>query len=237
MGQKKLTTGRSLTKSRDRGRLPKGREQLFIAALISTLTLHHSKGAVFSAHNAAVAAGYKPGNNASCMATAMMRRPTVKQALARKVEQMCAQYEQSGDRTLATIAKIAHSNIRDYLVPQKDGTVVLNFNEVTRDQFEAVGSVETEEYVDGFNAGTGAPVVVRRTKFKLHDKLRALEVQAKIQKLINEGTQSYIQNNTIIQSAVYKEMQAMEEDELREFQEFKKTRGKTLQAAPPRDKE
>jgi hypothetical protein len=123
------------------------------------------------------------------------------------------------------------------LEPQPDGTVTLDLNKIDRDAFAAVSQLDVETCMDITPGGTAVYGRIRSTRLKFHDKMAALTCLAKIQQLINAGSTTYVQNNTIYQSAAWQELQQLQQHELQEFEEFKKSRGKVLQAAPPKDKE
>jgi hypothetical protein len=77
------------------------------------------------------------------------------------------------------IAKIAFSNMQDYLKVGEDGQPVLDWKDLTRNEAAALSEV-TVDTIGGI--GDGSPLVTR-TKFKLHKKLDALVALAHIEGL------------------------------------------------------
>jgi hypothetical protein len=76
------------------------------------------------------------------------------------------------DRVLEELQVIAYSNLQDYTKIQADGSLVVDFSQVSREQMAAVKECVVEEFMDG--RGEDAREV-RRIRFKLHDKFPALE--------------------------------------------------------------
>lgn len=76
------------------------------------------------------------------------------------------------ERVLEELAKVGFANMQDYMRVGADGDPYLGFSALTRDQAAALSEVTVEDYKDG--RGEDARDV-RRVKFKLHDKLGALE--------------------------------------------------------------
>lgn len=67
--------------------------------------------------------------------------------------------------------KIAGANMQDYMKSTEAGDPYLDFSQITRDQAAALAEVTVEDFKDGRSDSRE----VRRVKFKLHDKLSALE--------------------------------------------------------------
>ncbi|MCJ2084617.1 terminase small subunit [Methylobacterium sp. E-005] len=75
-------------------------------------------------------------------------------------------------RIVEELAKVGFANMQDYMRASPAGDPYLDFSGLTRDQAAALGEVTVEDFKDG--RGEDARDV-RRVKFKLHDKLSALE--------------------------------------------------------------
>jgi phage terminase small subunit len=98
-------------------------------------------------------------------------------------------------QVLEELTKIARANMLDYMRVGPDGDPVLNFADLTRDQAAVLAEVTVEEFVDSRAAevlepqGHGGALKrshgreVRRVKFKLADKIEALELLGKHHKL------------------------------------------------------
>ena len=76
------------------------------------------------------------------------------------------------ERVLNEIALLGFANMADYMRSSPDGDPYLDFSALTRDQAAALVEVTVEDFKDG--RGSDARDV-RRVKFKLADKLGALE--------------------------------------------------------------
>jgi phage terminase small subunit len=87
------------------------------------------------------------------------------------VERAIENYAVSRERNVATLARLAYSNIKDFtrLVGSER---VVDFSQATDDQLAAVQEITVEEFVDG--RGEDARQV-RRTRFKLSDRGVAIE--------------------------------------------------------------
>ncbi len=81
-------------------------------------------------------------------------------------------HEVTAERVIEELARVGFANMMDYMTPQEDGTCVLDFSALDRDAAAAIGSIEIDAIPkkDGDETFT-----VLKTKFKLHDKLNALE--------------------------------------------------------------
>lgn len=76
------------------------------------------------------------------------------------------------ERVLGELAKVGFSNMQDYMKGGSDGDPYLDFSGLTRDQAAALCEVTVEDFRDGRGADARD---VRRVKFKLADKISALE--------------------------------------------------------------
>ena len=94
---------------------------------------------------------------------------------ARVDELLSAGAEKAGvtvQRIVEELAKVGFANMLDYMRSGPDGDPYLDFSSLTRDQAAALGEVTVEDFKEG--RGENARDV-RRVKFKLNDKLSALE--------------------------------------------------------------
>ncbi|MGZ5900822.1 MAG: terminase small subunit [Reyranella sp.] len=101
-------------------------------------------------------------------------------AIAEKQAKFLQRYEVTPDRLIRELSKIAFSNTDDFVAVQDDGNVVIDFGTATREQFAALASIETEEVRE---ARGDDRVSVRKTRFKTHDKLKALTELAKLARM------------------------------------------------------
>jgi len=126
-----------------------------------------AKGA--TADEAYATAGYRPDRgNAS--------RLTANDSVRSRVDEIqgkaAAKVGVSIERVLDELARIGFANMADYMKAGSDGDPYLDFSELTRDQAAALVEVTVEDFKDG--RGEDARDV-RRVKFKLGDKISALE--------------------------------------------------------------
>ena len=113
---------------------------------------------------------------ASARATEYSRRPLIQAAVAERLSALAARYELTADRLLSELAKIAYSNMEDYASVNADGDMMLKLGTATRDQMAAVSEITVEEVSEGRGE---AKRTVRKTKFKLHAKLTAIDMGMK----------------------------------------------------------
>lgn len=115
------------------------------------------------AGRAAQRAGYGEANPSEVLA-----RPRVQDALALAFAKRAQRTSITADKVLDELAKIGFSNMGDYMKCAEDGSPILDFIGLTREQMAALAEVTVvEDY-------SGKDKVKKTTKFRLHDKLGAL---------------------------------------------------------------
>lgn len=77
----------------------------------------------------------------------------------------------TAERVIRELALIGFANMSDYIRTTSEGDAYVDLSALTRDQAAAIGEVTSETYAEG--KGEDAKVV-KRTRFKLHDKKAAL---------------------------------------------------------------
>lgn len=95
----------------------------------------------------------------------------------------------TADAVVSEIAKLAFSNMMNYIVIQDDGSYVVDFSMVDRDMGAAMSEVTTETYVEG--KGEEAQTV-KRMKFKLCDKKGSLELLGRHLGIFNDKSESNV---------------------------------------------
>lgn len=129
-----------------------------------------AKGA--SQKDAYVIAGHQVNEASSKAAsTRLMKEEAVKARIAELLEESAKRTGTTIDSIFLELRKIGYANMDDYVVRKPDGTIVVDFSKVGRDQMAAVSEVTVDEYQDG--RGEDARPV-KRVKFKLTDKRAAL---------------------------------------------------------------
>lgn len=109
------------------------------------------------ATDAARRAGYKQPHNA---ANRLLRHPEVAAYLASKQKKLSDKLEISAERVLREVARIAFSDVTDYIELKHNQVTIKDFKKLSEDQSRAIASVK--KTLDG-------------TEFKLHDKVAALD--------------------------------------------------------------
>jgi phage terminase small subunit len=151
----------------------------------------------FSATAAAEKVGYA---NPAAVGSNLLKHPIVSAEIKRLLKITSRHLEISAEKTLSEIANIAYSNVYDYLSVNPDGSWTFDLKNINRNQASAIQEIVTEEEIlrepvtiDGVKRYTK----VRRTKFKLHDKLSALNTLTKFQQLMPKEEPESTTNVTI----------------------------------------
>jgi phage terminase small subunit len=128
-----------------------------------------------NATRAAIRAGYSP-RTADQQGHRLLTNVEVAAAIAIAQAERSRRTEITADRVLAEYGKLAFANMADYMRATPGGDPYLDFSGLTRDQAAALAEVTVEDYVEG--RGDDARQV-KRVKFKLGDKLHALDSVAR----------------------------------------------------------
>ena len=138
---------------------------------------------------AAIAAGYKKTvarTKSYQWVSNSEQKPHVFNAVQKAVKKRADKYEITADRVLEEIAKLAYSNIRDFLHIE-NGDVYVDLSKMTPEQSAALSEVVVDRHIyRGRRGRNGNGDEIRRTKVKLADKTRALELLGKHLKLFTE---------------------------------------------------
>ena len=124
---------------------------------------------------AAIRAGYSPRTADVAAAKDLLPNPKIRAEIAKAEARISARYEITAERIKAELAKVAFSNMEDYVM-HENGDITPHLTNCTRDQMAAV-----QEFTVDSTGGTGDGErrLVLRTRFRLADKTRALELLAK----------------------------------------------------------
>jgi phage terminase small subunit len=137
---------------------------------------------------AAIAAGYAK-KSAHVASSRLLKKDKVKDLIARLKGRQFEALDFSANKILAELCKTGFANLADY-VRVVDGEAHIDFSTMTRDQASALQSIETESYTIEGDEDEGLPdKVVTKTKFRMNDKLRALELLGKHLKLFVDRTE------------------------------------------------
>lgn len=118
----------------------------------------------FNGQRAATAAGWAE-KTARVTASQLLTNPNIQAYIAELLEKRSKRTEVTADQVVTELAKLAFSNMGDF-VNVRDGSVTItDFADLTRDQLACIAEVSETTTKDG---GT--------VKFKLHDKTKNLEL-------------------------------------------------------------
>lgn len=129
-----------------------------------------------NATQAAIRAGYAE-RTANEQGSRLLAKSNVQALVEQKRGALAKKTEVSAERVIAEYCKVAFADMANYvMIDQKSGEVRLDFGKIPAGGTAAIAEITQEEYMDG--AGDDARPV-KRTKFKLYDKLRALDALGK----------------------------------------------------------
>lgn len=119
-----------------------------------------------------IKAGYKAkGKTAEQAACRLARNVKVRAYLNKLGAAVTKKTEINGAKVIAELAKVAFSNIQDYLTVCEDGEVFLkNFDDIEREKLAVVEYIKTSTTKNKDDSRE-----YTTTQFKLHSKLNALE--------------------------------------------------------------
>lgn len=129
----------------------------------------------FNGTQAAIRAGYAK-KSAPGQASRLLMNANVSAEVSRLMAERSKRTKIDADRVLEELGKVAFANMSDYITIGADGDPYVDLSALTPDQAAAIGEVTVEDFTEG--RGDDARDV-RRIKFKLNDKLRALDLVGK----------------------------------------------------------
>ena len=131
---------------------------------------------------AAIAAGYAK-KSAHVTASELLSNPKVKEMVARLTKKHADKLDLSAEKVLSELSSMGFSNMLDYIKTTEEGSAYVDLSNLTREQAAAIPEITVDEYVEG--KGKHARKV-KRTRLKLVDKIRSLELLGKHLKLFTE---------------------------------------------------
>jgi len=152
---------------------------------------------------AAGRAGYNPDWGRHLYA-----KPHIREAIEQRVERVSQRADITAQRVLEELARLAFSNMLDYVRITEDGETFVDLSGVSRDQAAAIQEVTVENHLEG--RGDDARTV-RRVRFKLAGKEGPLEKLGKYLGLFSDnppmqpGTEVTEIKRTIVRAASPKE--------------------------------
>lgn len=156
-----------------------------------------------NASDAARKAGYSVAT-AGQMGYALLKEPQIAAEIRERRAKLAEAFEVTAERVKAEVAKLAFANIDDFMKVGADGSPRVDFRTATRAQRAALASVTVEEFVDGRSDKRQ----VRRVKFTMNDKGKALENLMKHFGLLNETVQHDHKHEVTVIGALLQEIDA-----------------------------
>ena len=131
---------------------------------------------------AAIRAGYSP-QTAQVQASQLLDKPAIKEAIDTATAKHLKRLEITAEKVLHELATIGFADMADYARFAENGELVLDWSHLPPGASKAVAEITQEEYLEG--KGERAERI-KRTKFKLHSKLTALQDMGKYLNLFKE---------------------------------------------------
>ena len=131
---------------------------------------------------AAIAAGYS-AKTADRAASRLLSNVEVPALLAKLTKKHADKLDLSAEKVLSELSAVGFSNMLDYMKITEEGDAFVDLSGLTQEQSSAIQEVTMDEYVEG-KGKHGRKV--KRTKLKLVDKIRSLELLGKHLKLFTE---------------------------------------------------
>jgi len=129
----------------------------------------------FNGTQAAIRAGYS-AKGAKRHATKLLRDPRIQEIVERGKADRRQHLEITQERILDELAKIAFANALDYHRIGDNGEPIIDLSNLDEDKAAALAELQVDDYVEGRGDNSRD---VRRIRFKMHDKQRALELLGK----------------------------------------------------------
>ena len=131
---------------------------------------------------AAIEAGYGE-KGPHVRASQLLRNRKVQGLLAMLTKKQADKLDLSAEKVLSELSRMGFSNLLEYVKVTKEGDAFVDLSGLTQEQAAAIQEVTVDEYMEG--RGKDARKV-KRTKLKLVDKIRSLELLGKHLKLFTE---------------------------------------------------
>ena len=113
----------------------------------------------------------------------MLTKSNIQGLVASLTKKHTDKLDLDAEKVLTELSKRAFANFLDYVRITEDGDAVVDLSKLTRDQAAAIHEITVFEYMEGKGKSARR---VKRTKFKLADKDRSLELLGKHLKLFTE---------------------------------------------------
>ena len=131
---------------------------------------------------AAIAVGYS-AKTADDAASRLLSNVKVQTLVATLTKKHADKLDLSAEKVLSELSRMGFSNFLDYVNITEEGDAFVDLSSLTQEQAAAIQEVTVNEYVEG--KGKHARKV-KRTKLKLVDKIRSLDLLGRHLKLFTE---------------------------------------------------
>jgi len=131
---------------------------------------------------AAIAAGYAK-TTARATASRLLTKSNIQGLVASLTKKHTDKLDLDAEKVLSELSRVGFSNMLDYIKITEEGDAYVDLSNLTREQSSAIQEVTVDEYVEG--KGKHARKV-KRTKLKLVDKIRSLDLLGRHLKLFTE---------------------------------------------------
>ena len=131
---------------------------------------------------AAIAVGYS-AKTADAAASRLLSNVKVQTLVATLTKKHADKLDLSAEKVLSELSRMGFSNFLDYVNITEEGDAFVDLSSLTQEQAAAIQEVTVNEYVEG--KGKHARKV-KRTKLKLVDKIRSLDLLGRHLKLFTE---------------------------------------------------
>ena len=138
---------------------------------------------------AAIRAGYSP-KTANITAYQNILKPHISKRIQQLLSKRANKVELTAERILLELTRIAFSNIDDFL---GDGNEIVDLSTLPREKLAAVESVQITQDKDG----------IKNVKFKLYDKLKALNDAMRHLGLFEQDNRQQTMNLAILIQMAY----------------------------------
>lgn len=95
----------------------------------------------------------------------LLQRSSIQRAIQEAMERRAKRTEITADKVLKELARIAFSDISDYVTFEDGAVIIRDSSELTEDQTRCIAEVSDSTYKDE-----------RKRSFKLHDKVKAIDM-------------------------------------------------------------
>ena len=127
---------------------------------------------------AAIRAGYSE-KGAHVQASQLLSNPKVNEAVAAAMAERSQRTKITQDRVLEEYARLAFSNMQDFVRVGDDGDGVLDLSTLTEDQFRAISEYNVDVVRERDPEDSKKTREVRKIKLKLYDKKSTLDSVAR----------------------------------------------------------